>query len=291
VKRLALLALILPALLWTIPAQAATQCWGKNPTKVGTPGNDVIFGTDRADVIAGLGGHDIIKGRGGADLLCGGDNDDEVYGDKGADKVGGDNNNDSVFGGAGNDRLNGGSSFEGDIFDGGPGDDVMTASSHWDFVTYANATGRVNVNLESSRARGQGTDTLRFFQSVIGSQFADSITGAPEDWMDLELHGLGGKDRIDTNDAGFSLVYGGEGNDTLLGRSGVDELQGGTGDDFIRDNGQSHDWLRGDYGSDSLDATDRSEVSDDVNGGPDAGGGPDLCYGDDADVFTNCSNL
>jgi serralysin len=231
VKRRLLLALLLPALLWATPADAAVPlCWGKKPTKVGTAGNDVIYGTDGADVIAGLGGNDIIKGRRGADRVCGNEDNDLVYGDKGDDLVGGDLEDDALFGGVGNDKLNGGGG-END-FDGGLGNDLMTAASTYDFLIYLNSATPVNVNFQLGRATGQGTDTIRNFRSVRGSQFADTLTSAPGAFYeDTYLSGEGGKDRIDSNGAASSILLGGDGDDTVLGRSGIDSLRGEGGDD------------------------------------------------------------
>jgi Ca2+-binding RTX toxin-like protein len=262
VKRRLLLALLLPALLWATPADAAAPlCWGKKPTKVGTPGNDVIYGNDSTNVIHGMGGNDIIKGRGGADRVCGGDGYDEVYGDKGNDLVGGDAENDSVFGGVGDDRVHGGSSFEGNYYEGGPGNDILTATSRYDLVSYRNAAGAVSINLGLGRVTGEGTDTLKGgFLNVRGSAFGDSITGSSgDDWLD--------------------------------GRQGPDTLRGLDGWDSLFDNGPQRDFLIGGYGSDYLDATDGSDVMDDVDAGPEAADDNDQCFGDEADVFTDaCDN-
>jgi hypothetical protein len=69
----------------------------------GTPGADVIYGTDINESIRGLVGADSICGRGAKDKLIGGDGRDRI------------------FGGLGNDILTGGSN--GDLLDGGPGKD------------------------------------------------------------------------------------------------------------------------------------------------------------------------
>ena len=46
---------------------------------MGTPGDDVIVGSDYDDVIAGLGGDDVICGRAGDDAIAGGDGDDRLF--------------------------------------------------------------------------------------------------------------------------------------------------------------------------------------------------------------------
>ena len=47
-------------------------CLSREPTIIGTGGDDVITGTPGPDVIHGLGGDDVVYGGGGADLICGG---------------------------------------------------------------------------------------------------------------------------------------------------------------------------------------------------------------------------
>src|SRR5687768_658528 len=67
-------------LLWGVSTGSAEghsdaprpTCRGKVATIVGTPGNDDIIGTARADVIVGGRGTDSIYGRAGDDIICGG---------------------------------------------------------------------------------------------------------------------------------------------------------------------------------------------------------------------------
>jgi Ca2+-binding RTX toxin-like protein len=125
------------------------QCFARNPTIVGTSGDDTIDGTDGPDVISGLGGDDAIYGYGGDDLICGNDGNDAILGyagdeyisgGAGDDWLDGDNDafittggNDFVFGGEGDDQLfgRGGDDIldsldrvaNNDKLDGGEGDD------------------------------------------------------------------------------------------------------------------------------------------------------------------------
>jgi hypothetical protein len=93
------------------------KCAGKVATKVGTPGRDIIRGTNKRDVIVALGGNDKIDGRGGHDLICAGPGNDLVIGGTGIDRIYGQAGRDRLYGGPGpdwlagqlgNDRLNGG---------------------------------------------------------------------------------------------------------------------------------------------------------------------------------------
>ena len=71
----------------------------------------------------------------------------------------------------------------------------------------------VVVNLNTGRATNpwDGVDTISNFQAVIGTPFADNITGS--------------------NSA--ETLTGGAGNDTLMGGAAADNLSGGAGDDII----------------------------------------------------------
>jgi Ca2+-binding RTX toxin-like protein len=85
--------------------------------RVGTSGDDFLFGTEEDDTIYGLAGNDFILGVGGSDLLDGGDGDDQLAGGGG---------NDVLLGGNGNDTLSGDSNFEAagvDTLTGGAGND------------------------------------------------------------------------------------------------------------------------------------------------------------------------
>jgi Ca2+-binding RTX toxin-like protein len=83
-------------------------CRGREPTILGTNGNDVIYGTDGPDVIHGLAGKDTIYGLRGNDVICGGGDDDILYGGGGKDRLIGGWGNDTIYGNWGKDRLIGG---------------------------------------------------------------------------------------------------------------------------------------------------------------------------------------
>lgn len=84
----------------------------------------------------------------------------------------------------------------------------------------------------------------------------------------INFRGVAGKDRVlylgagddlvrDDTSAGRMVVYGGSGNDTIIGSSGANWLQphdrlfGGTGDDFL-DGGSGNDYLVGGAGNDTV---------------------------------------
>jgi Ca2+-binding RTX toxin-like protein len=78
-----------------------------NPTIVAQESDQITFGTPGDDVIKGTNGPDTIHGGGGDDKLCGNKGTDRVLGDGGDDKMDGGHGNDRLIGENGNDRANG----------------------------------------------------------------------------------------------------------------------------------------------------------------------------------------
>ena len=153
------------------------------------------FGSDtlvNVNSVLGSPHADSIKGNGGINLLDGGAGNDTVLGAGGDDLLGG---------WTGNDTL-----------DGGGGRDV---------VDFSDSPRKVNVNLTRSRASGLGGDRLKSVEDVIGSNFADSLTG----------------------NAAPNAIEGGKGHDKLFGKGGRDLLTGGPGRD-VADGGAGRDLCR-----------------------------------------------
>ena len=146
--------------------------------------NDTLLGARRADFLAGGKGIDTIDGREGNDTLHGGEGDD------------------TLSGGLGDDTING------DAIDDA---DAPMKAAGTDTVTYAAAAAAVTVNLTTGKATGEGADTLINIENVIGTRFADAITG----------------------NAGRNVLNGGNGNDVLAGGAGNDSLIGGQGSDTV----------------------------------------------------------
>lgn len=92
--------------------RAYALCAGLEPTILGTAGDDVLVGTDGADVIHGLAGDDVIDGLDGRDVICGGSGDDVVKGRGGRDTLFGQYGADVLIGGGNTDRVNGGAGFD-----------------------------------------------------------------------------------------------------------------------------------------------------------------------------------
>src|SRR5262245_59584845 len=123
---------------------------GKQLPVYGTNGSDDLVGTAGNDAIYGYPKHGLPEADTGNDMLSG---------------LGG---NDSLFGGGGNDLLIG-----------GPGADFFSGGTGIDTVSYQYSLVGVNVWLGGNSGVGgeaQG-DTFDSIENVIGSAFADTITG------------------------------------------------------------------------------------------------------------------
>jgi Ca2+-binding RTX toxin-like protein len=110
-----------------------------------------------------------------------------------------------------------------DSFTGTAGNESFLGGGGSNTVSYAASATAVQANLLTGLATGQGTDHFGNIQNLLGSAFADKLTG---DAGDNLLSGGAGND---------SLI-GGAGNDTLVGGAGADQLFGGAGADAFRFN-------------------------------------------------------
>jgi Ca2+-binding RTX toxin-like protein len=160
--------------------------------------------------------------------------DDWLFGSDGADTLVAHDGDDVLFGGAGNDQLAGGAGN--DMLDGGAGADrldggVDTANSGGlgDTAIYAFAPSGVSASLATgSGTRGDAAgDTLIAIENLVGSEYADDLTGNAATNLIL---GLGGDDILNGG-AGADGIDGGLGNDILIGGAGNDFLDGGDGSD------------------------------------------------------------
>ncbi|MFC7725460.1 calcium-binding protein [Nocardioides sp. GCM10028917] len=169
-------------------------------TIVGTPGDDHIAGTAKADVIVGGGGTDRIGGKSGDDIICGGPSGVRVIIEP-AENV-----PQSLFGGPGNDVIVGGP--QGDALSDPRGEDVLL--------------GRGGGDLLSTDSFRRGDDDV-----LRGGPGPDQLTSSRGD---DELYGGKGEDLLE-DWLGNNVLRGGGGNDTLGSGSGNDAIYGGPGVD------------------------------------------------------------
>lgn len=187
----------------------------------------VVIGGAAADVLTGWADNDRLSGGGGDDILSGG------------------GGSDVLIGGSGNDRLDGGVGYD-----------------------YVQLNLGATVDLRSAAAQnlGEGLDILIGIEGILGSAFADHLTGTD----DINtLRGGGGDD----------VIFGLGGNDTLTGGTGHNVIHGGDGDD------QLNGWH---IGTSVLTPRNTAEGSNEMHGGAGndrifGANGDDVLYGDDGD--------
>jgi Ca2+-binding RTX toxin-like protein len=217
----------------TVRASAASYTLADNVENliatVGTGGS--FFGNALDNQLRGAGGSDTLEGIDGNDILTGGDGNDVLRGGPG---------NDRLLGGNGDDRL-----------DGNIGDDT---------VTYAGASGGVQVALDingNQSTISAGVDRLLNVENLEGSSFDDALRG--NEFANRLLGGVG-DDRLEGLD----------GNDRLDGGVGDDTMIGGLGDDtYIVD-------APGDLASEIDPAGGGGGGGGGAGGGAGAAGGRDL---------------
>ena len=257
------LTLVMSGLWVPVPASAATSCFGRTATIVGTNGPDEgLDGTDGNDVIVGLDGGDEIDGRGGNDYICGNSGSDAISGGLGADRIHGNRDPDSfrgdpggdvVFGGFGDDHFGEDPSSSDDEYTGGAGDDFFLGEGGDDlydggtgqeFVSFIFAPSPITIDLATGEALGWGADRLSGVENAQGGDFGDVIRGDDgSNWLvggasnremgDDLLVGRAGDDRLDDSFAGDDTLLAGRGDDRLELGIGDDRAHGGGGTDAV----------------------------------------------------------
>jgi Ca2+-binding RTX toxin-like protein len=261
--------------------QPTVTCNGQIATIVGTAGNDTLVGTAGPDVIAGLDGRDTIQGLGGNDVLCGGLGIDNVQGGDDQDTIDGSRNTDTLDGGPGQDTLTYQSHpFGVEVFlEQGKGGDLDFISGFEDVVGTNFNDFLIGDDNENRLVGLAGSDTLTgdggndqlidggssdpsemnwFFGGAgndiyYGGQSHDiasyRVSGAPSLWVNLD-NGLAfgeGDDLL----SGIDQLIGTPGNDFLQGSNGAETIVGGDGDDYVLGRGGNDD-LYGGAGRDTV---------------------------------------
>lgn len=172
----------------------------------GGRGDDRITGSNAFDVVTYLESPRGVTVDLQSGAVSGGEGNDTLVSIEGVD---GSEFADTLSGSAGNDAFQGNGGA--DTIDGRTGDDV---------VIFFSAGGGVTVDLgaEAASGGGAGNDSLISVEDVIGSRFADTITGSD---VGNFLGGRGGNDVL-SGLAGDDLLIGNAGNDTADGGDGTD---------------------------------------------------------------------
>lgn len=239
------------------------------------PGNDTIYGRDGNDRItpgdgtdyvnAGDGNDDVSgdgqcdkPGRWGNDVIHGGNGNDTLFGDNGNDRLYGGNGNDYLAGGYGADRIEGGAGndeLQGDVDSSRTAADILLGGPGRDLVDYGSYTKPITVDLDgASRDDGQAGE-----HDTVGSDIEDVFGGMGNDIL--------------IGNAADNTLDGFRGNNVIRGRDGDDRLIGGDGSDQ----------LYGEAGNDTLLTWTSINLLD---GGPDT----DRCTGTFTATFISCES-
>lgn len=301
--------------------------------------DNAVTGNGAANTLMGDAGNDILDGGAGNDALGGGIGNDVLIGGAGNDTLNGGSGRDTASyraasggvtvsiaaagaqatGGAGSDTLLSvenlaGSNFadtltgnaSDNIIEGGDGNDILTGGGGSDTASYAESASGVTVNFSLGGPQftvGAGTDTLSGFVNLLGSAFADTLTG---DLADNFIDGGAGNDVLNGGDGSDTASYAsavagvtvslanlaqqntiGAGRDTLSGFENLlgsvfgDTLIGGAGGNYLN-GGLGNDLLRGNNGRDRLEGGRGADI---LNGGS----GADRYIFDDGDSGGNSS--
>ena len=204
----------------------------------GDNGQNFIWAEEGDDIIDGRGGPDFLffngaaqsvdvdlsaetaDGMGADDLfniehVIGSPFEDELQGDAKRNFLNGGNSSDDISGGRGDDYLAG-----------GEGDDTLDGNGGFDAVDFFQATQKIEADLATGEALGEGTDDLIDIEALSGSFRGDTFYGS--DGRDT-FFGEGGRDSL------FGLA----GNDKLDGGPATDTLDGGADDDRCFTEGES----------------------------------------------------
>jgi len=205
----------------------------------GTSGNDTLVGGPGNDTINGLSGSDSLVGGEGRDVLTGGDGDDTLDGWFSENFFDEEEVPDTLNGGLGNDVFRVDNAGDA-LTDSGGMDTVRVKDLDWTL-----AAGYENLVIHN--------DTAEHGFTGIGNELDNHIAAT---YAGSRLEGRGGDDTLigAGGNFGSNQLFGGEGNDSLVGAESGDEIDGGGGNDTLSggENDEGPDRLTGGAGADSF---------------------------------------
>lgn len=259
---------------------------------IGTSGDDVAVAPNNGlqSNFQTFGGNDLIYGSNKGDIIRSGTGDDIIYAQDGGDIVYLSSGANIVDGGAGNDILDFGEATSGVTFD---------LSGETDSEGFFRATGK---GLEGTRFKNfesiyathhddviKGDDNVNNIFTRGGNNLVYSYGG--DDIIFAEgqntIYTGDGDDEVKFDSVSnkyTNYLYGEKGNDNLRGNSSTDYIYGGVGDDDVLGAG-GNDFLYGNEGDDRLAGDTGNDVLD---GGA---GADEITGGTGTDIFTMGKNI
>jgi Ca2+-binding RTX toxin-like protein len=271
-------------------------------TLFGGDGNDVVIGSQQADVLDGGLGNDLLEGLGDDDTLTGGAGNDILRGGAGTDRVVEINVSSAIVtdmkvtGGLGTDSLvaieeldltgtSANNLLDASAFtlgavtlNGGDGSDTLAGgASFGDVINGKGGTVAEDAVVDTDVVRANVAGTVTLTDTALTSS---SIIDTLSNIQAASLTGSASDDVIDASAfSGASTINGGAGNDSIDGAEGNNLLNGMNGNDTITGQG-GNDSILGGAGNDELDGG----VGDDRINGND--GDDTITGGADDDVIT-----
>ncbi|MBU1052980.1 MAG: hypothetical protein KKC46_04020 [Proteobacteria bacterium] len=246
----------------------------------GTTGNDRIEGRDGDDTISSLQGDDMLLGGTGRDAISAGEGNDVLEGGTGSDILFGEEGNDQIFGenaGSMSDLISAGENATsinqtGDLIVGNEGDDQLYGSNSNDALLGGEG--------HDLLAGGGGNDVIYGDYNSSGAYIDWDFEVTPDKVVsftnvntnptyfqgDDEIYGGSGDDIV-VGGGGDDLIYGGSDNDFIVGDAGDDTIFGGTGNDIllgendgVPDSEQGEDYIDGGSGNDEIYGGGKSDT-------------------------------
>ncbi len=198
----------------------------------------------------------------GNDAINMSDQNDRAWGFGGNDMMSGNGGRDRLYGGAGNDFLDGGNGN--DRLFGGTGNDYLRLDAGNDLInggsgrdsvvlfdtntgSGATTNGTIDLRITGPQNTGFGMDTLVSIENIYGGAGNDTLIGNRKANL---IKGGAGNDHI-SGGGGTDNLYGNGGRDVIKGGGGADHLDGGAGRDRL-DGGAGNDVLTGGAGRDQF---------------------------------------
>ncbi|XWK90592.1 MAG: hypothetical protein U7127_11235 [Phormidium sp.] len=206
-------------------------------TANGNEGTDTLSGIEQIDfvgggiyrVVTGSAANDVLSTNPVWSLMFGGAGNDSITGASDSDTLAGGDDNDTLAGGAGNDSIDGGSGF----------DRAVLQGHYTDYAVSILSNGNIQLVDQNTANGNEGTDTLSGIEQIdfVGGGIyrvntgdaANNVLSANPSYVAL-MFGGAGNDNI-MGAPGSDTLAGGDDNDTLAGGAGDDSITGGTGAD------------------------------------------------------------